>query len=88
VLHSIDLNAQHLCKLAKHPNIGVRQMQRGCPHFGFYRADHKAVMIQSLNYERSGYSPLWEVASDSPLYTAGTKEFEALWACNDPGLKD
>jgi hypothetical protein len=64
------------------PNIEVRQIRRGCPHFQLTRSDQVAIVVQYLHSESSHYSPLCQYPSASPLYATMAQEFEALWRRN------
>ena len=66
------------------PGIQVKQILHGCPHFQLTRNDDRAVLIQYLYSEKTGYSPLWSCAQGSSLYANATAEFNALWTVNSP----
>jgi hypothetical protein len=67
------------------PNIEVRQIRNGCPHFQLTRSDQVAIVIQYLYSESSHYSPLCQYPRGSPLYASMAQEFEALWRRNEEG---
>jgi len=63
--------------------IEVRRILRGCPHFQITRTDHRALCIQYLFSQKTGWSPLWESPPDSPLYKLMAEEFDLLWQVNE-----
>jgi hypothetical protein len=66
----------------KNKNIKVRQIEHGCPHFQMTRNDKRAVHIQYLFSQKTGWSPLWQSDHGSPLYNIVSEEFETLWQVN------
>jgi hypothetical protein len=64
------------------PNIQVRLMRHGCPHFQLTRTDQVALMAHYLFSEKLRESPLWKCVSGSRLYNKVVKDFEALWQVN------
>jgi len=84
-LHTLGTMEQYFSKIAaNNPNIEVRQMRRGCSHFGLTRSDNYALAAQYLYSERLSYCPLWRCNQTSPLYGVLTNEFESLWQANAP----
>lgn len=66
------------------PNIEMRKILHGCPHFQVTRNDDRAVFVQYLYSDKSGYSPLWDCSSNSPLYSLMAAEIDSLWEANKP----
>lgn len=64
--------------------IQIRKLLHGCAHFQVTRNDDRAVFVQYLYSDKSGYSPLWDCAKSSPLYNLMASEFESLWEANKP----
>jgi hypothetical protein len=63
----------------KDPNIEVRQIRRGIPHFFLTRSDQYAVIIQYLSSQTYGSGPTWRCQAQSKLFGVALKEFEHLW---------
>ena len=85
VVHEIDAMEQFFSGvILPDCEVQVRQIRQGCPHFFLARSDHRVVFVQYLYSAKSGYSPLWECTTASPLYTLMAQEFEALWRVNAP----
>jgi len=88
VVHEIDEMEKFFSGAASaSPNLQLRKVLHGCPHFFMARSDHHAVFIQYLYSEESEYSPLWECTAASPLYAVMAQEFEALWQANQEEQK-
>jgi hypothetical protein len=84
-LHTLGTMEQYFSKVAAdNPHIEVRQIRRGCPHFGLTRSDSYALAAQYLYSERLSYCPLWRCTPISPLYGMLANEFESLWQVNAP----
>jgi len=66
--------------------IQIRKLLHGCPHFQITRNDDRVVFVQYLYSDKSGYSPLWDCAKSSPLYSSMAAEFESLWEANKPAV--
>jgi len=66
------------------PDIHVRKIRHGCPHFQLTRNDERTVIVQYLYSDNSGYSPLWDCPKGSPLYSLMAAEFQSLWDANSP----
>ncbi len=85
VTRDIEEMYQYFSEIARtEPNIEVRQMAHGCPHFQLTRSDQHAVFVMYLLSERTHFSPLWRCAEGSSLYTTLTQEFDGLWDANRP----
>jgi hypothetical protein len=69
---------------AESPNVELRLLKTGCPHFQLLRTDQYAAITHYLYGETTSYCPLLRVPSTSPLYTAYAHDFEILWSLNAP----
>jgi hypothetical protein len=79
----IDQMISFFTKLAEQsPNIQVRLMRQGCPHFQLTRTDHVALIAYYLFSEKLRESPLWKCDRSSCLYAKLVRDFEALWQVN------
>jgi hypothetical protein len=65
------------------PNIEVRKLRFGCPHYQLTRTDQNVTLISYLYSEKYGDSPLWQCDHDSGLYSTMTQEFDSLWNANN-----
>lgn len=85
VVYDIDAMYAFFSKLAgRNSNIEVRQVTRGCPHFQMSRTDQRALSIQYLFSQKTGWSPLWEASQGSAMYTVLTEEYDVIWEANKP----
>ena len=83
-VQEVEAMHQFFSRLAsRNPNIQVRRIARGCPHFQMTQADSCALYIQYLFSQKTGWSPLWQTLSDTPLYKVLAEEFELLWQLNE-----
>jgi hypothetical protein len=63
----------------KQPNIQVRKILNGIPHFFLTKTDKHAVLIQYLSSATWGSGPTWRCPARSKLFNVAVKEFEHLW---------
>jgi hypothetical protein len=83
VLHAIAEMMDYFRAIARaSPNVEVRQIRYGCPHFQLTRTDQVATAVHYLYSESTHYSPLCQYSPGSPLYSTLAQEFEALWQGN------
>lgn len=83
MLYNVRDSFDYFSRLASEaPNIEVRRIKVGCPHFRLTRTDRVALLTPYLFSEKGDYSPLFECVSNSPLYAMAEQEFEAIWQAN------
>lgn len=79
----VKLSSQYFERFAAGvPNIHVRQIFRGCPHYRIVVTDQTAF-LSPYTYCNTN-AALWQTSPDSALYRSIGKEFNALWDLNDP----
>ena len=84
-VHDIKVMHAYFRDIARgQPNVEVRQIRRGCPHFQLTRTDRIAIVSQYFYAQRPNYCPLWHCTPGSSLYTLTSLEFESLWKANAP----
>jgi hypothetical protein len=80
VVHDINESLEYYAELASiNPNIQLRQIRVGMPHFFLTRSDRFAVITQYLNSSTWGSGPTWKCEIGSPLCEVAATEFEHLW---------
>jgi hypothetical protein len=65
------------------PNVEVRQVRKGIPHYQVTRTDQFVNLICYLYSERTANSPMWQCTKDTGLYRTMAEEFEVLWNLNE-----
>jgi hypothetical protein len=84
VVHSVAEMVDYFHTIARaSPNVEIRQIRNGCPHFQLTRSDQVAIAIQYLYSESTHYSPLCQYPRGSALYATMAQEFDALWQRNE-----
>lgn len=88
VVHDINESFEYYSELAsKDPNIEVRQVRVGMPHFFLSRSDQFAVITQYLNSSTWGSGPTWKCEAGSPLCEVAGLEFEHLWSAGEKAYR-
>jgi hypothetical protein len=80
VQNDIDESLSYYTDLAKkNPNISVRQVRKGMPHFFLTKTDLSAVIILYTSSLDWGNGPTWRCHAKTDLYNVAAKEFDYLW---------
>lgn len=83
MLFNVRDSFEYFTKLAQEtPNIEIRRIKTGCPHFRLTLTERVALLTPYLFSEKADYSPLFECAQGSPLYNSAAQEFEVMWGVN------